>query len=88
MLAHVSFTGVVPISKCEVPQRACELLQDTDAARFSSPAPAREPSFNIFLGRGDCSPQLPQLFLTIMDRPEQRMSREELLQSMPGVRIQ
>ena len=88
MLAHVSVTRVLPVSKREVPQRIRKLLQGADAAPFSSPAPAREPSFNIFLGRGDCSPELPQLFLAIMDRPEQRMSREELLQSMPGVRIQ
>ena len=90
MLAHlhITFTRALRINKREVPQRTRKLLQGLDAARFSSPAPAREPSCHIFPGRGDCSPELPQLFLAIMNRPEQRMSREELLQSMPGVRIQ
>lgn len=76
------------VNKREVPQRTRKLLQGLDAARFSSPAPAREPSCRILLGRVDCSPELPQLFLAIMDRPKHWMSREELLQSMPGARIQ
>jgi len=88
MLAHVCLTRALPISKREVPQRTRKIFQGTDAARFGSPAPAREPARCIVLGRGDCSPELPQLFLAVMDRPEHRMSREQLLQSMPGVRIQ
>ena len=87
MLAHISFARALPISQREVPQRTRKFLQRPDAARFSSPAPACEPSFHILLGRGDGSPELPQLFLAIMDRPEHRMSREELLQSLPGGRI-
>jgi hypothetical protein len=88
MLPHISFTRALPIRKREVPQRTRKLREHPDAARFSSPAPAREPYRRIFLGRGDCSPELPQLLLAIMDRPEYRMSREQLLQSMSGVRIQ